>query len=108
VDPAGESWDVAGLFVADASLFPSSSGANPMVTVMALAFIVAHNIVGRLEQGGSGARQAAAAAAAHPSVKVPVAGVAGAAGVGAAEGKEGGGAQQRKLRKASVQVLYDE
>jgi choline dehydrogenase-like flavoprotein len=28
---------VKGLYVADASLFPLSSGVNPMVTVMALA-----------------------------------------------------------------------
>src|SRR5205085_5667934 len=31
---------INGLFVADASLFPASSGVNPMVTVMAMAQLV--------------------------------------------------------------------
>jgi choline dehydrogenase-like flavoprotein len=35
---------VEGLYVADASLFPASSGVNPMITVMALAKIVAEGI----------------------------------------------------------------
>ncbi len=36
-DPDGRVWDVRGLFVTDASAFPSASGVNPMLTVMALA-----------------------------------------------------------------------
>ena len=43
-DTRGESWDVRGLYVADASLFPSASGVNPMVTTEALAYVVAQNI----------------------------------------------------------------
>ncbi|MEO8285171.1 MAG: GMC family oxidoreductase N-terminal domain-containing protein [Chloroflexota bacterium] len=35
--PDGEVFGVRGLFVADASAFPSSSGVNPMITVMAMA-----------------------------------------------------------------------
>ena len=35
---------IAGLYVADASLFPASSGVNPMVTIMALAKIVGESI----------------------------------------------------------------
>jgi len=34
VDPSGECWDVAGLYVADASAFPTASGVNPMITAM--------------------------------------------------------------------------
>jgi choline dehydrogenase-like flavoprotein len=39
--PMGEVHGVRGLFVADASLFPGSSGVNPMITIMALAHHVA-------------------------------------------------------------------
>jgi choline dehydrogenase-like flavoprotein len=35
---------VSGLYVADASAFPGSSGVNPMITVMALAKCVAEQI----------------------------------------------------------------
>lgn len=37
VSPEHEVWGIPGLYVADASTFPSSSGVNPMVTVMAIA-----------------------------------------------------------------------
>ena len=37
VDPHGESWDVPGLFIADASVFPGPIGVNPQITIMALA-----------------------------------------------------------------------
>jgi choline dehydrogenase-like flavoprotein len=36
-DPDGRLQDVGGVYVADASAFPSASGVNPMLTVMALA-----------------------------------------------------------------------
>lgn len=36
-DPHGAVFGMSGAYVADASLFPSSSGVNPMVTIMALA-----------------------------------------------------------------------
>lgn len=36
-DPDGRVWGVRGLFVTDASAFPSPSGVNPMLTIMALA-----------------------------------------------------------------------
>jgi choline dehydrogenase-like flavoprotein len=45
VQPNGETREVRGLFVADASLFPSASGANPMLSVKALALHVAKGMV---------------------------------------------------------------
>lgn len=50
VDPTGETWDVAGLFVADASVFPSAIGINPMITTQSIAFCVAHSALRALEQ----------------------------------------------------------
>ncbi|WP_053231309.1 GMC family oxidoreductase N-terminal domain-containing protein [Sandaracinus amylolyticus] len=44
VDPWGESWDVKELFVADASILPSSLGVNPQLTVMAMATRIAWHL----------------------------------------------------------------
>ena len=44
VDGAGQSHEVRRLFVADASLFPTASGVNPMITIMALAHHVAQEM----------------------------------------------------------------
>lgn len=43
VRPDGQSWDLANLFVADASLMPTSCGVNPMLTIMGLAHHVAQH-----------------------------------------------------------------
>ena len=43
-DERGEVFGVKGLYVADASAFPASSGVNPMITIMALAACVADGI----------------------------------------------------------------
>ena len=43
-DERGRVRGVRGLFVADASLFPASSGVNPMITVMAIAHMVGTGI----------------------------------------------------------------
>lgn len=48
VDPYGASWEAQGLYVADASLFPTSSGVNPMITAMALARRVARRVASDL------------------------------------------------------------
>lgn len=37
VDPKGRVWGVDGLYVSDASVFPTASGVNPMVTNMAIS-----------------------------------------------------------------------
>jgi choline dehydrogenase-like flavoprotein len=44
VDPTGKVWEVDNLYVADASVFPSASGVNPMVTIMATADHIAWEV----------------------------------------------------------------
>lgn len=44
VDPKGKVWGVEGLYVADASVFPSASGVNPMVTNMAISDWISRGI----------------------------------------------------------------
>jgi long-chain-alcohol oxidase len=48
VAPDHQAHEVAGLYVADASLFPTASGVNPMLSVMALAHRAATKIATRL------------------------------------------------------------
>ncbi|MCA9557034.1 MAG: GMC family oxidoreductase [Myxococcales bacterium] len=48
VDPNGEMWDVAGLYVADAGTMPGTIGVNPQVTIMALARVIAERLADRL------------------------------------------------------------
>lgn len=45
VRPNGEVWDAPGLFVCDASIFPSSVGVPPQVTVMALASAIGERML---------------------------------------------------------------
>ncbi|KAI1633017.1 long chain fatty alcohol oxidase [Biscogniauxia mediterranea] len=52
VDARGAVWEVDGLYLADASVFPSASGVNPMVTVMAIADWVARGMVEELKEEG--------------------------------------------------------
>lgn len=56
VDPRGRVWGTEGLYVADASVFPSASGVNPMVTVMAIADWIAGGICEELKGEGVPAR----------------------------------------------------
>lgn len=44
VKETGENWEVRGLYVADASTFPTASGANPMITTMAIAHRIAQGL----------------------------------------------------------------
>jgi choline dehydrogenase-like flavoprotein len=41
VKPNGETWDVQNLIIADASVFPTSLGVNPQITVMTVASTIA-------------------------------------------------------------------
>ncbi len=45
VNGRGEAFDLPGLFVADASAFVTSSGVNPMITIMAIADHVARSMI---------------------------------------------------------------
>ena len=47
VDPDGGVYGVAGLLVTDASAFPSASGVNPMLTIMALAHRATSALISR-------------------------------------------------------------
>lgn len=44
VDPTGKVWGTDGLYVADASVFPSASGVNPMITNMAISDWISRGI----------------------------------------------------------------
>jgi choline dehydrogenase-like flavoprotein len=46
-DPEGASWDVDGLFVADASSLPGNTGVNPQITIMANALRVTEAALAR-------------------------------------------------------------
>ncbi|KAI1455749.1 long-chain fatty alcohol dehydrogenase [Annulohypoxylon moriforme] len=44
VDEHGKVWGTENLYIADASVFPSASGVNPMVTIMAIADRIARGV----------------------------------------------------------------
>jgi choline dehydrogenase-like flavoprotein len=50
VDPHGRVWGVEGLYVTDASVFPSASGVNPMVTNMAISDYISRGIAKGMEE----------------------------------------------------------
>lgn len=52
VDPRGKVWGTEGLYVSDASVFPSASGVNPMVTNMAISDWISRGIARDLKRHG--------------------------------------------------------
>ncbi len=54
VDPYGRSWDIPNLWVCDGSLFPTSGGVNPSLTIMAMAARIGDHIVREGRRGGLG------------------------------------------------------
>lgn len=48
VDQYGKVWETENLYVADASVFPSASGVNPMITIMAISDRIARGIAAGL------------------------------------------------------------
>ncbi|KAL5115703.1 hypothetical protein ACEQ8H_006415 [Pleosporales sp. CAS-2024a] len=50
VDPRGKVWGTEGLYVTDASVLPSASGVNPMVTNMAISDWVSRGIAQGMEE----------------------------------------------------------
>jgi choline dehydrogenase-like flavoprotein len=50
VDAKGRVWGTEGLYVADASVFPSASGVNPMVTNMAISDWISRGIAEELQE----------------------------------------------------------
>ncbi|KAL1959481.1 hypothetical protein VTO42DRAFT_1926 [Malbranchea cinnamomea] len=52
VDPECAVWGTDGLYVCDASVFPSASGVNPMITNMAIADWVSRRLAERMKRAG--------------------------------------------------------
>ena len=50
VNENGETWSCQNLFVCDASVFPTSSGVNPMLTTLAIADGIADVVLGRCQE----------------------------------------------------------
>lgn len=48
VDPSGETYEVRHLYVADASVLPSATGVNPMISIMATAHYLAQQMKTRI------------------------------------------------------------
>lgn len=45
VNQMGETWEVEDLYIADASVFPTALGVNPMVTIQAIAYCTAQHVL---------------------------------------------------------------
>lgn len=49
IDENGETWECDDMFVMDASTFPTASGANPMLTTLAMSHMLSSRLARRLE-----------------------------------------------------------
>jgi len=45
LDPTGRFWNIPNLYVTDGSVFPTSGGYNPTLTIQAMAWRTADNII---------------------------------------------------------------
>ena len=54
VGPTGEAWGCSNLFVCDASVFPTSSGVNPMLTTLSIADGIADHVAARAAAAAAG------------------------------------------------------
>jgi len=52
-NPWGELHDTTGVWIGDASAFPTSSGTNPMITIMALAHRTAEAIASSADRSAA-------------------------------------------------------
>jgi len=52
VSPTGELWEAENLYVADASVFPTSLGVNPMITVESFAIVISKSVISKLADLG--------------------------------------------------------
>jgi choline dehydrogenase-like flavoprotein len=59
VGPECQVWGTDGLYVLDASVFPSASGVNPMVTIMAIADWASLNLARKMGKSGCKLKNAA-------------------------------------------------
>ena len=54
VDDSGEVWECSCLYLVDTSVFPTASGANPMLTTLATSHMLSTRLVARLKKADEG------------------------------------------------------
>ncbi|PSC68186.1 Long-chain-alcohol oxidase FAO1 isoform A [Micractinium conductrix] len=55
LDPSGECWEVAGLYCADGSTFPTPTGVNPMITIESISYMLTKRLAAELAAAKGGA-----------------------------------------------------
>jgi hypothetical protein len=69
VDGNGETWKCDNLYIMDASIFPTASGANPMVTVLTIAYMLSSRLALSLRLQRQDEKQLASSLSASELVK---------------------------------------